>query len=328
MRDATQPVGEVAPTPEQTLALVGSSNTDMRQHVRMIETWAEVTTVTSGPISGRVTAVSSLASIDSGAVVVEVDGRQRVAQASQKPLWREITSGLAGEDVTAVAELLDQLGFLDSSESVDLVDTKFMSAVRRFERAHGWDESGIFKPDYVVWIPWSPFDVGRAVPAVGGNLHPDSPLLIEADRLLAASFTPSNPNTRFVLPDGPLVFDIPGVLTVPLSPTGRVEASADLETLARYLLESTDNPNNTVPELSGSNQQFGIVRLATPRELQTVATNSLLVSASGRTCVVTEGGSVEPITVVGGFGGVTEIEVGLEPELRLLLDPSPDKYSC
>lgn len=64
------------------------------------------------PATGRLTASSCVdgGSLTSGQTVAAVDGTAAVGLATRIPLWRDLTSGIKGDDVTALQEELNRLG--------------------------------------------------------------------------------------------------------------------------------------------------------------------------------------------------------------------------
>ena len=332
VRDALEPVREAADAPSPAWAAIGTSTTEKRVLVTLVESWAPAPKVSMGPIEGRVTALAPEERLVSGSEVVSVDGAVRPAMASEQPLWRELAPGAAGADVADVAELLADLGLGDELAGRETVDEMFARAVRRFEIRHGWEPSGVFKPEYVVWLPSSPFEVGDVVPDAGDYVESGDQLLEGKPRLLAASVAAIARGESLDLPDGSIVFEIPDVLTVPLSSDGRVESPEALAALADHILkvqalsEAAPSDQPTPPGVPAA--RFGVVRLAEPRRLQTVPTAAILISAEGAACVVSESGGVTPVTVTGGFGGVTEIDPSLAPDERVLVNPPESEYSC
>lgn len=327
IRDMTEPVPGVATAPSPSLSVVGSDASDMRQAARLAPTWSDPIVVASGPVAGRVTAVTSATRLVTGETVVHIFGREVPALAADAPPWRDLAAGTTGADVADVARLLQQRGLLDVTARSTTVDDAFIRAVRHFERATGREQTGVFKPDYVVWLPREPLDVARILAAPNSSLAPDSPLLIEQPRLISARVVAAGPGEPLVLPAGPLVYEIPGALTVTLSPDGSV-TSQDLQMLEPHLVSKTGGSADSVALPEDPQHVFGIVRLQEPRTIQVVASNSILASADGRACIVTESGKIEEVTILSGFGGTTEIEPTLDPSLRVQLDPSPDDHRC
>lgn len=328
VRDFTEPIPGIAPAPSPSLSLVGSDTTDMRQAARLVPTWSDSTVVASGPVTGRVTAVTSATRLVTGNAVVHIFGNEVPALAADAPLWRDLVAGTTGADVADVVRLLQARGLLDPVWRSATVDDVLLGAVRRFERATGREQTGVFKPDYVVWLPREPFDVARMLAAPNSSLAPDSPLLTEKRRLISARVVATSPGEPLVLPAGPLVYEIPGTLTVALSADAAIHATQDLQLLELYLASDTAGPVDFLKLPGDPEGAFGIMRLREPREIQTVASNSILASAGGRACIATESGEVKKVTVLSGFGGTTRIEPTLEPSLRVLLDPPPDDYRC
>ncbi len=331
-RDGMSPVREVAEVSEPVLALIGEDTSEERQLARATTRWGDVPSVHSGPISGRVTAPVSHEPITAGVTVVEVDGIARPALVSASPLWRDLEVGLRGSDVAAAAELLETLEFGESLHGSDRVNSDFTEAVKRFETAYGWEPTGVFRPDYVVWVPVGPINPDNVDAGVGTLLEPETVLFTGTAPLLGARLESASPGGSLTPYGEDAVFEIPDEIVVPVSSELRVDSPEALESLANYILANPSTapllPAGATMGAGGSDPTFGVVRLATPRITQTVPTSSIIVSADGKTCVMDETEHVHHVTVTGGLGGVTEIAPTLDLALRIIANPGTNQDSC
>ena len=285
-------------------------------------------------INGRVTwVISSGNSIVQSDAVIAVNGIQRLAMISDEPLWRNLTLGSVGGDVRAVADLLADVGISDEPSARNEVDELFISAVRRFEQRYGWPESGIFKPEYVVWIPAQPFVIDGVEVDVNTFLEAETLIATGEATLAAATVVSLTQDSSLVLPQAPVVFEIPDTLVVPVSADGTVSDPDALIALADRLRPARPaNPALAVSPgqlgVARSDPGVGVVRLAEPRRLQTVPTAAVMVGLDGATCVVSRQGDILRVAVTGGVGGVTEIEPSLDPEVQVVVNPSETAHSC
>ena len=208
-----------------------------------------------------------------------------------------------------------------------------MSAVRHFEQRYGWTESGIFKPEYTVWIPEQPFVIDRVEVEVNTFLEAETLIATGKATLAAATVVSLTQDSSLVLPEGSIVFEIPDTLVVPVSADGTVGDPDALIALADRLRPARA-ANPALAELRGqpgfgtSDPSVGVVRLAEPRRLQTVPTAAVILGPDGATCVVSRQGDILRVAVTGGVGGVTEIEPSLDRELQVIVNPSEAAYSC
>jgi len=231
IRDALSPVRGIQPTQEVTLALVGESTTEERQLARLVEQWSPVPAIHSGTIEGRVTASVVDDVVNQGTIVLEVDGIERPALVSSTPLWRELREGDAGDDVEAVADLLQTLGLGPATTSPGRVNNAFMDVVRRFEERYGWELTGIFRPHYVVWVPFEPLAVGSIEARVGSFIEAESVLILGEPEILSAKTVALNVGMQLTPSTEPSLFEIPGELVIALSEDGTV---SDTASLSRY----------------------------------------------------------------------------------------------
>lgn len=306
-------------------SVIGTAASDQRTPAGLSLTWQRARTVTSGPVSGRVTAIPSVSvPVALGEPVIEVDGLDRVALAAERPLWRPLDRGTAGPDVAEVARLLNGLGHLESADHT-IVGAVFAEGVRSFEENLGWPVTGVFKPEYVIWFPPGGISVGQPLVSVNDVVDPNTVLFREAPRLSGASVVPADASIPLDLPQGDLVFDILGGPTVELA-----DEDEDVRVVSDDLLVAADHAV-TVPVSEGASDPVrdlsGVVRLAQPVQVQTIPSAAVLVGPSDATCVVVESGEVVSVDVSGGRGGVTEIEPVLDPGTRVQLSPDPSLAS-
>ena len=208
-----------------------------------------------------------------------------------------------------------------------------MSAVRHFEQRYGWPKSGIFKPEYAVWVPEQSFVIDRVEVDVNTFLEAETLIATGEATLGGASVVSLTQGSSLVLPEGSIVFEIPDTLVVPVSADGAIGDPDALIALADRLrpARAASPALAEVPGQLGfgtSDPSVGVVRLAEPRRLQTVPTAAVILGPDGATCVVSRQGDILGVAVTGGVGGVTEIEPALDFELQVVVNPSVAAYSC
>jgi hypothetical protein len=109
----------------------------------------------------------------------EVDGRAVPVLYGTLPMWRPLTAGVDdGPDVRQLEENLVALGFADPA--VMTVDDEFTSAttaaIKRWQKALGWDETGTVDPSDVTILE-GPVRVAATTAVVGDELGPSAPVL-------------------------------------------------------------------------------------------------------------------------------------------------------
>lgn len=273
--------------------------------------WTEPDTVGSGAIAGRVTGLPTVpATLATGSIAIEVDGIERPVVAGKRPPWRELESGMSGSDVVDVHRLLVRLGYAEG-DPPDEVDWAFREAVQDYEEAFGWERTGRFRPEYVVWTPVDGLQVERFDVAVGDRIEPETQLAAGRASVSSTRLRGLNTGDPITVPEpfhievlgGPTFSAVDGELE-----SGQLGAVAD----AGYLLA----PGGDLPT-----ELDVVVRSDSPTRLQIVPASAIVVASSDAQCVYLESGDAVEVTVVGGSGGVSQIEPKLDPNLMVLANP-------
>jgi hypothetical protein len=140
--------------------------------------WAASPALLAGPWSGIVTQVSIAPGdeISEGDPVAVIDGVTRIAAATARPFYRPLPSGVQGEDVAELQDLLRRLGALGDDVETGRIDRPTMTAVRSLAALLGVPQANtsIFDPSWVAWMPYTPIQlatttlrVGQVAPTVG-----------------------------------------------------------------------------------------------------------------------------------------------------------------
>lgn len=273
--------------------------------------WSEAAVVRSPMWSGVVTEVLVAPGdvLESGSLVVEVDGVDRVALASPKPFWRFLGEGSSGSDVEWLEELLSEQGLFDG-----IPDEKFNSvtarAVELFASSLGLDgKTRVFDPSWVVWMPSEGFEVA-SVEATVGAVAPafDSVLLAGPVEISGAEFVDYQGAAVEIPGEWVFLFD-------DASPLSLVDGALTEE--SRFTLEDL-----VVPGVEAVN---GWIERAVPVESLAVPSTALVSDVDGSLCVHVEAGSgYEPRQVVLSGGAVSESYVGsgLEAGVPVLANPA------
>lgn len=140
--------------------------------------WAASPALLAGPWSGIVTRVSIAPGdeLSEGDPVAVIDGATRIAAATAHPFYRPLPSGVRGDDVAELQDLLRRIGVLGDDVETGRMDRPTMTAVRSLAALLGVPQANtsIFDPSWVAWMPHSPvqiatttLSVGQVAPTVG-----------------------------------------------------------------------------------------------------------------------------------------------------------------
>lgn len=245
-----------------------------------------VTLTTSEPqplvsrASGTVTAswCTPGSEVASGAPLLAVDGIPVVGLATATPLWRDLTAGLRGDDVQAVQDELDRLGFATSGSG--RVDRSTASALRSFAEAHGivlHHDGPLLRRSAVVWLPSSTARVASCEFVVGGDLAAGAEVATLAAPLVrAVATTPSGlvPGTRVLEVDH---------VSVAVGPDGVV---ADPEALTAL----STTPGYQAARATEEEAISGVLALAEPLAVISVPASAVFgEDAEGNACLLGDG---------------------------------------
>lgn len=111
--------------------------------------------------------------IDSGQLLMQVNGQPILGLATQTPLYRDIGFGTSGPDVSALNNELVRLGFLSES-SGDVFDSGSSAGWRRLQSHAGVTEAADeVSLAQTVWLPSDPVSLNVWRPAVGASVPSD-----------------------------------------------------------------------------------------------------------------------------------------------------------
>jgi peptidoglycan hydrolase-like protein with peptidoglycan-binding domain len=246
------------------------------------------TVVVKSQSSGVVTASSLTVgtAVSQGQVAFEVDGLPVVAYVAASPLYRDITPGLRGRDVTTAQQLLVDLEYLEVADGVAGPSTQ--AAVRAFNADHGRGTNATtLSLASLLWIP-SESDAPHAVTVqVGDVLDPQM-------ELYSTTTGHDSVSVGTTVSDDDRTLTI-GAVTVPL-PAGQT-AVTDVDDVRALLsvLADRDSTPATVAD-------------AEPREVGTVPASAVVVDAQGRSCYFTGvDGDPVPVDATDGAFGMVDV---------------------
>ena len=274
--------------------------------------WESGSVIAAPDWSGTVTAVyvEQGHTIESGDIVLQVDGIDRRAVSLEAPLYRSLARGSVGQDVGHLQGFLRDLGLYDGD--IDgLFGAGLTSAVKAYESGLGIPKPvGVFDPAWTMWTP-EPILVTFEIHAEVGHPAPPNgtPVVVGPPRLVAARLVGAA-ESGFDVPRGSdWVFKYE---TVEFSIT-----RAELQLSEFAALVAAIDPNTESVE--------GVVMSTEPLPVTVVSPASVTVGRDGQLCVWVESGDLyapRSVEVLRTEVGRTLIIAGLQPQTRVLANPA------
>src|SRR6478735_10472993 len=133
--------------PKAHVVTVGSRELDGRRAVTLTARLGAVPDIATDEL-GIVTRVHVVEneSVRNGAALVDVDGKTISAFSDETPLFRDLTEGDRGPDVSALSRFLVAVGDLDASAVDDEIGPRIRSAIVVFQKANRYEADGVFRP--------------------------------------------------------------------------------------------------------------------------------------------------------------------------------------
>lgn len=163
-------------------------------------------------LTGTVTAMADVGSVvEPGEELVRIDDQPVILLAGQVPAWRSFEDGMSeGPDVQQLERNLADLGYLQVSP-----DEKFtaatLSALKRWQRAVGWEVTGVLELGQIQFWP-DTLRVQERKVALGSSAGPELLSVTGANRVVRATVAMEHQTlavkgrgVRVLLPDGSVV---------------------------------------------------------------------------------------------------------------------------
>lgn len=235
--------------------------------------------------------------LSSGDVPLSIDSTPVAALHTEYPLWRDLTPGLKGSDVTAVQNELTRLGYNAGTSAK--MDPKTIAAVKSFFADRGYVKpDGTLSRSTIIWLPTQSVAIGSCKVTTASTVEAGDAFIAAGARLIAME--PAQPPDGFV--PGPRIVTSAG-LSAPVGDDGRVTDPAFLAAVAGSptfigLLNSTEE--KTAPQIT-----LGYV-LSTPLDTAGIPAGTLFGVTESAGCV-SEAGVVHPVTIVSSMLGSTYV---------------------
>ncbi len=333
--------------------LVGSRTQDLRQGVDVAFTM-DTGSVIASPLPGVITAIGPEVGdqIKEGSFVASVDGSPIFAVSGEAPLYRDLTEGMRGPDVTTMSRLLATQGFLNPEDIDSVVGPKILHGIKSFQEAIGDQQSGVFRYSYTVYIADVSVPIASISARIGDVVEKGRTLLSMQDRpqqvriTSASAQAGSGNDTSLSTLAGKEIVISAGGSTLPLR---SLEPSVDeVPQLYDFLESSTsggaikaikESANSNGSEASQSVLTFSgaLVSLRDPVITGTVSAPAVYTGGEGKLCVFTVSAEVlttvdvSEATAMSGEIGLVAVPTALIGE-RVLADatkaPDSAKKKC
>nr|WP_297427591.1 peptidoglycan-binding protein [uncultured Actinotalea sp.] len=231
--------------------------------------------------------------LTSGDVVVETEDRPLVAMVAEAPLWRDLTPGARGEDVTRLQQFLADLGLLASAPDGRFGATTARAVAAFNERFERPELGSTFAAGTVAWVGADPLTVESVLVKAGDPVGAGTPLV--AGPQVPAVALVSEPTGGPAAEPGRAYELVVGELRVPYEiGSGRVAEPAAVAELAAAL----------GPVAEG----IGTVTTADPDAVLVVPASAVVADPSGATCVFVDTES-RPVPVRPVGGGLASVDL-------------------
>jgi peptidoglycan hydrolase-like protein with peptidoglycan-binding domain len=258
-------------------------------------------------LRGTVTALPDEGSvIERGEALYELDGQSSgLLMYGDRPAWRELTSGLEGEDVRQLQENLIELGFGgDELTASGTFDDATLAAVRAWQAGHGVPETGVIELGEIVFLPGAVRIAGHSV-SVGDTVTAGLVVLTATSTDRVVSVDLSADEQGLVTPGDSVEIDLPDGTRV----TGSVVTVGTVATAAG---EGQGNPTVEVtivlddPAASGTIDQAPVDVLIT-----TLSRENVLAVPVIALLALLEGGYAVEVVSADGTTSLVGVETGL-----------------
>jgi peptidoglycan hydrolase-like protein with peptidoglycan-binding domain len=274
-------------------------------------------------LRGTVTALPDEGSVvERGEPLYELDGQPSgILLYGDRPAWRELTSGLEGEDVRQLQENLLKLGFGgDELTATGTFDEATLAAVRAWQARLGALETGIIELGEIVFLPGAVRVAGHSV-NTGDTVTAGLEVLTatSTDRVVTVDLAADE--QALVTPGDQVEIDLPDGTRA----TGTV---ATIGTVATASGDGQGNPTVDVtivlddPEASGTIDQAPVDVLIT-----TLSREDVLAVPVNALLALLEGGYAVEVVADDGTTSLVGVETGLFQDGWVEIDASSGTLS-
>lgn len=245
--------------------------------------------------SGVITVVSFIPGdrIETGTRLIAIDDRDVVAYISEAPLYRDLTRGAKGRDVSTAQTLLAQLGF-DPGPANGTVGSATERAIVAFNGAHGFGaRNAVLALSSLSWVGTEAVVVAEATATLGTVVAPGSVLFKGV--ATATAITVREPPA---VTDAALQLVVGDIVATYEQGRGRVTDPAAVAAVAAIVGTATD--------------RLATLRRADPLVVGTVPAASVVTDRTGASCVFPDAqGKPIAIEPLGGSLGTVDVDAAL-----------------
>lgn len=241
--------------------------------------------------SGTVTGVSIVpgSPLTEGSVVMAVDGLDVRAYVAAAPLYRDLATGMSGDDVVTAQRFLVARGLLATADGT--VGAATVRAIRAFNAGDGRSDTDTLSTGSLLWVPEGSEPPHAVTVRVGDAIDPQAEL-----------YTTSATSDAVVVATQPA--DVPRVVslggaTVPL-PAGATQVTAPADVAALHA------------EMADESTAAATVSATAPRTVGTVPASAVAVDQAGAACFFPDvTGPPVRISAEAGSFGLVDVDAAL-----------------
>ncbi len=272
--------------------VVAGARTDSGSQEAVVDVELASPRSVTSTLAGTVTAiyVEGSSALSNGTPVVRVDDQTLVAFVQPVPLYRDLSRGDRGEDVSSLEAFLAGMGFLDEGLADDYLGTATVEAFSSFQTKNGFPVESTFRATSVLFVGENS-TVGEVAVSVGERVDVLTELLVTTpgtmsvtlrDRDLQMLTTEEESGLRIKI--GDQTFNV-------ASPT---TTGIEAQELAQWL-DATATSSEVVE--NGGIKRYPEIRVefATPTRWASVPATAIYVSQTGTACLIAESGRALPV---------------------------------
>ena len=253
--------------------------------------------------------------VTSGTLLGSVNGAPITALVSASPLFRDLSPGLKGNDVTVLAAYLNASGFLAEVDGVNTYGRRLADAVRRYQITHGFPSDGIFRQTYVAYVPPTASTIGDLVVHVGDAVAGRWTLFRASSRPYSIAIrSASEQSSLSELANAPLEMRAGNLSAsvTSLQPTGE-ELASIFALLNKASVAGDVSESGT--DASSKGFSGATLRLATAFKVGSVPVAAIFTAPKGRVCIFAHepnaSGPHEYVAIAVGRSQLISGEIGL-----------------
>ncbi|MCD4550267.1 peptidoglycan-binding domain-containing protein [Schaalia sp. lx-260] len=280
---------------------VSSRTIDDKRTVSLSVTYTEEEKLFS-PTTGLLTRMncSPRAPISSGNHIMTLEDRNIYALATSIPLWRDLSYGDKGDDVQALNEELQRLGYTITTTDTITADTfRAIAHMMGLLSSYNTYNLPVISPSSFIWLPHSSITPAECTAKIGQNIEVGTPLITLEKTLTEVRISDMPQN--LLEGEHNLTID---TLTLPINADGSV---TDPDALAQLVNTPTYRAWKEQITDENSNQKISAqLALVEPTLLYSLSPAAIYAIEGQEGCVL-DGTQVRPVRIISSELGQTFI---------------------